>query len=206
MGDSSDKALSIWLEQAPLAELIDAAAVCATRGMGASFLFAQSVHSADPSLPGRLPLLHLRRAATRGTVRLSFPGRSARDRPRRRGGRLHGGALHAGRQAGAALPRRARGAGGAGTRNDHRLSSGDVRARVARDRTAAARQSRRDEPIRDRRLAEVSASQGIMLESLSERLCEPGGVHYGSPDKRPGRGWRRCGWPANCACRSRPAF
>ena len=24
-----------------------------------------------------------------------------------------------------------------------------------------------------------------MLESASERLCEPGGVHYGSPDKRP---------------------
>jgi FO synthase len=34
-------------------------------------------------------------------------------------------------------------------------------------------------------LRTVSASQGIMLESLSERLCEPGGVHYGSPDKRP---------------------
>jgi FO synthase len=34
-------------------------------------------------------------------------------------------------------------------------------------------------------LREVSASQGIMLESLSDRLCEPGGVHYGSPDKRP---------------------
>jgi FO synthase len=34
-------------------------------------------------------------------------------------------------------------------------------------------------------LREVSASQGIMLESLSARLCEPGGVHYGSPDKRP---------------------
>ena len=34
-------------------------------------------------------------------------------------------------------------------------------------------------------LREVSASQGIMLESLSERLCEPGGVHHGSPDKRP---------------------
>jgi hypothetical protein len=27
----------------------------------------------------------------------------------------------------------------------------------------------------------VSASQGIMLESLNARLCEPGGVHYGSP-------------------------
>jgi hypothetical protein len=34
-------------------------------------------------------------------------------------------------------------------------------------------------------LRTVSASQGVMLESLSARLCEPGGVHYGSPDKRP---------------------
>ncbi|HVY17635.1 MAG TPA: 5-amino-6-(D-ribitylamino)uracil--L-tyrosine 4-hydroxyphenyl transferase CofH [Rhodopila sp.] len=34
-------------------------------------------------------------------------------------------------------------------------------------------------------LREVSASQGIMLESISERLCQPGGVHYGSPDKAP---------------------
>jgi len=34
-------------------------------------------------------------------------------------------------------------------------------------------------------LREVSASQGIMLESGSARLCEPGGVHYGSPDKLP---------------------
>src|SRR6201995_2181402 len=34
-------------------------------------------------------------------------------------------------------------------------------------------------------LREVSASQGIMLESTIERLCAPGGVHYGSPDKLP---------------------
>ena len=34
-------------------------------------------------------------------------------------------------------------------------------------------------------LRQVSASQGIMLESISERLCAPGGVHYGSPDKHP---------------------
>jgi FO synthase len=34
-------------------------------------------------------------------------------------------------------------------------------------------------------LREVTASQGIMLESSSMRLCEPGGVHYGSPDKLP---------------------
>ena len=34
-------------------------------------------------------------------------------------------------------------------------------------------------------LRETSASQGIMLESASERLCSKGGPHYGSPDKRP---------------------
>ncbi len=36
-------------------------------------------------------------------------------------------------------------------------------------------------------LREVSASQGLMLESASARLCEPGAVHYGSPDKLPER-------------------
>ncbi len=35
------------------------------------------------------------------------------------------------------------------------------------------------------RLRRVSPSMGIMLESLSERLCEKGMPHYGSPDKVP---------------------
>ncbi|EFH80797.1 5-amino-6-(D-ribitylamino)uracil--L-tyrosine 4-hydroxyphenyl transferase CofH [Ktedonobacter racemifer] len=34
-------------------------------------------------------------------------------------------------------------------------------------------------------LRRVSVSQGIMLESASERLGERGGAHYGSPDKQP---------------------
>ena len=34
-------------------------------------------------------------------------------------------------------------------------------------------------------LREVSVSQGIMLETISERLGERGGPHYGSPDKAP---------------------
>jgi len=34
-------------------------------------------------------------------------------------------------------------------------------------------------------LRPVSASMGLMLESASDRLCEKGGPHYGSPDKRP---------------------
>jgi len=35
------------------------------------------------------------------------------------------------------------------------------------------------------RLRQVSASMGIMLESISSRLCEKGMPHYGSPDKDP---------------------
>ncbi|MGE0094203.1 MAG: 5-amino-6-(D-ribitylamino)uracil--L-tyrosine 4-hydroxyphenyl transferase CofH [Alphaproteobacteria bacterium] len=34
-------------------------------------------------------------------------------------------------------------------------------------------------------LRRVSVSQGIMLESASERLCRRGGPHFGSPDKQP---------------------
>ena len=36
-----------------------------------------------------------------------------------------------------------------------------------------------------RRLREVSVSAGIMVENVSPRLGERGGVHHGSPDKRP---------------------
>ena len=35
------------------------------------------------------------------------------------------------------------------------------------------------------RLRPVSASMGLMLENASERLCAPGGPHWGCPDKRP---------------------
>ncbi len=35
------------------------------------------------------------------------------------------------------------------------------------------------------RLRGVSISQGLMLESTSERLCARGGPHFGSPDKQP---------------------
>ena len=34
-------------------------------------------------------------------------------------------------------------------------------------------------------LRPVSASQGLMLESVSDRLCQKGGAHYRSPDKEP---------------------
>ena len=37
------------------------------------------------------------------------------------------------------------------------------------------------------RLRPVSASMGLMLENVSERLCQTGMPHYGSPDKEPAR-------------------
>lgn len=37
-----------------------------------------------------------------------------------------------------------------------------------------------------RALKAVSASQGLMLESTSEALLEPGGAHHACPDKQPG--------------------
>ena len=37
------------------------------------------------------------------------------------------------------------------------------------------------------RLREVSPSQGMMLEALADRLQEPGGPHYGAPDKTSSR-------------------
>lgn len=37
------------------------------------------------------------------------------------------------------------------------------------------------------RLRKVAPSMGLMLESASERLCERGGPHFGSPDKAPSR-------------------
>ena len=49
------------------------------------------------------------------------------------------------------------------------------------------------------RLREVTASQGLMLESVNPDLV----VHQGSPTKHPERGSRRSAPPASCASRSR---
>jgi FO synthase len=40
-------------------------------------------------------------------------------------------------------------------------------------------------PAEIAKLRRVSVSQGLMLESASQRLCERGGPHFGSPDKVP---------------------
>ena len=75
------------------------------------------------------------------------------DRARRRRGGLQGGAVHARRQAGAALPGRPGGAGRARLRDDDRVPRAHVPARARRDRPAPAREPRRDDARRASRAA-----------------------------------------------------
>ena len=168
------------------------------RAWPADLLLAQGLHSAHQALPRRLSLLHVRGSAARGQARLPLTRRGARHRARRRGRRLHRSAVHAGRQARAAIPGRARRVEGARPRHDDLLSDRDVRAGAARDRIAAACQSRRDDARGDRRPARGDG--------------EPG--HHAGVDQRAAlRPWRRslrfsrqtsrgqagdaCVWPAN---------
>ena len=106
-----------------------AAAALRDRGHGAIVSYSRKVF---------IPLTQLCRDAChyctfahpprRGAARLSDAGRGAGDRARRRGGRLPGGAVHARRQAGAALPRGARRARPARPRQHDLLSRRDVRS------------------------------------------------------------------------------
>ena len=186
MGDSSDDALLIRFEQAPLAELIDAAGRLRDEGHGRHISYSRKVF---------IPLTHLCRDVCHYCTFAERPraGRSAY---------LSSDEVLAIARAGAA----------AGC-TEALFTLGDkpeLRYRAAREAlealgyettidyleamcALALRETgllpHANPGIMERsemaRLREVSASQGIMLESLSARLCEPGGVHYGSPDKRP---------------------
>jgi FO synthase len=186
MGDSSDNALSIWLEQAPLADLIAAAGSLRDEGHGRSISYSRKVF---------IPLTHLCRDVCHYCAFAERP--------------------HAGRPAYLstnevlAVAR----AGAAAGCTEALFTLGDkpeLRYRAAREALDALgyettidylqamcavvlRETgllpHANPGIMSRSeiagLRTVSASQGIMLESLSARLCEPGGVHYGSPDKQP---------------------
>ncbi len=111
------------------------------------------------------------------------------DRARRRGGRVHRGALHARRQAGAALQEVAREELAAlGCETTPRVPGPGREAGAGGDRAAPASEPRCDEAApSSSRCRPVSASMGIMLETLSERLLAKGGPHWASPDKEPAR-------------------
>ncbi len=186
MGDSSDDALLVWLEQAPLAELIDAAGRLRDEGHGRHISYSRKVF---------IPLTHLCRDVCHYCTFAQRPraGRSAYLSP----------------DEVLALAR----AGAAAGCTEALFTLGDkpeLRYRAAREALEALGYAttidylqamcalvlretgllpHANPGIMSRSemagLRTVSASQGIMLESLSARLCEPGGVHYGSPDKRP---------------------
>jgi FO synthase len=186
MSESSDGALSVWLEQAPLAELIDAASRLRDQGHGRHLSYSRKVF---------IPLTHLCRDVCHYCT--------FAERPRaKQSAYLSADEVLAIARAGAA----------AGC-TEALFTLGDkpeLRYRAARDALDALgyettidylqamcalvlRETgllpHANPGIMNRSeiagLRTVSASQGIMLESLSARLCEPGGVHYGSPDKRP---------------------
>src|ERR1700722_19108277 len=186
MSDSSDDALLIWLEQAPLAELIDAAGRLRDEGHGRNISYSRKVF---------IPLTHLCRDVCHYCTFAQRPraGRSAY---------LSADEVFATARAGAAAgctealftlgdkpELRYRAAREALDALGHETTIDYLQAMCALVLRQTGLLPHANHGIMSRfeiaALRTVTASQGIMLESLSARLCEPGGVHYGSPDKRP---------------------
>src|SRR5215813_7213373 len=144
-------------------------------------VFAQGFYSADEALPERLPLLHVCSSAARERARVPLPRRSAGHRAGGACRGLQGGTVHARRPGGAALSNRRRRARPARTSHDLVVSG------AGREQTGLFPHLNPGHltPSDVTALRVVSLSQGLMLESVSERLCERGGPHYGSPDKHP---------------------
>jgi FO synthase len=186
MGEASDEALSLWLEQAPLAELIDSASRLRDEGHGRHLSYSRKVF---------IPLTHLCRDVCHYCT--------FAERPRaRRSAYLFSDEVLAIARAGAAAgctealftlgdkpELRYRAAREALDGLGHETTIGYLEAMCALVLRETGLLPHANPGVMNRSeiagLRRVTASQGIMLESLSARLCEPGGVHYGSPDKRP---------------------
>ena len=186
MGDSSDNALSIWLEQAPLAELIDAAARLRDAGHGRNISYSRKVF---------IPLTHLCRDVCHYCTFAERPraGRSAYLSPddvlaiARTGAAA--GCTEALFTLGDKPELRYRAAREGLEALGYKTTIDYLQAMCALVLRETGLLPHANPGVMSRfelaGLRIVSASQGVMLESVSARLCQPGGVHYGSPDKRP---------------------
>ena len=186
MGDSSDNALSIWLEQAPLADLIAAAGSLRDEGHGRSISYSRKVF---------IPLTHLCRDVCHYCAFAERPraGRRAYLSPNEVLAVARAGAAAGCTEAlftlGDKPELRYRAAREALDALGYETTIDYLQAMCALVLRETGLLPHANPGIMSRSeiagLRTVSASQGIMLESLSARLCEPGGVHYGSPDKQP---------------------
>ena len=150
-------------------------------------LFAQGVHPADAAVPRHLPLLHLRARPARGRRRpISSPDEVlAIARAGVRAG-CHEALFTLGDKPELQYEAARRALARLGYHDHDRLPRRDVRAGAARDRAAAARQSRRDDARpTSPRCAACRCRRASCWRSVSPRLCERGGPHLGSPDKVP---------------------
>jgi FO synthase len=186
MGESSDSALSVWLEQAPLAELIEAAGRVRDEGHGRQISYSRKVF---------IPLTHLCRDVCHYCTFAERPraGRSAYLTPDEVLAIARAGAAAGCTEAlftlGDKPELRYRAAREALHALGYESTIGYLEATCALVLRETGLLPHANPGLMSRSeiaaLRTVTASQGIMLESLSARLCEPGGVHYGSPDKAP---------------------
>jgi FO synthase len=183
---SSDNALSVWLEQAPLAQLIGAAGRLRDEGHGRNISYSRKVF---------IPLTHLCRDVCHYCTFAERPraGRSAYLSPDEVLAIARAGAAAGCTEAlftlGDKPELRYRAAREALKALGYKTTVDYLQAMCALVLRATGLLPHANPGVMSRSelagLRTVSASQGVMLESLSARLCEPGGVHYGSPDKRP---------------------
>ena len=186
MGEASDDALLIQLEQAPLAQLIEAAGRLRDEGHGRHVSYSRKVF---------IPLTHLCRDVCHYCTFAERPraGRSAYLSPDEVLAIARAGAAAGCTEAlftlGDKPELRYRAAQEALHALGYETTIDYLRAMCALVMRETGLLPHANPGVMNRSemagLREVSASQGVMLESLSARLCEPGGVHYGSPDKRP---------------------
>ena len=186
MGDLSDVALLIGLEQAPLAELIDAAGRLRDERHGRCISYSRKVF---------IPLTRLCRDVCHYCTFAERPrtGRSAYLSAEEvisiaRAG-VAGGCTEALFTLGDKPELRYRAAREALDALGHETTIDYLQAMCALVLRETGLLPHANPGVMRRSeiagLRTVTASQGVMLESLSTRLSDPGGVHYGSPDKSP---------------------
>jgi FO synthase len=186
MGDASDDALLIWLEGAPLPELTEAAARLRDEGHGRHISYSRKVF---------IPLTHLCRDVCHYCTFAERPRarQTAYLSPDEVLAIAHAGAAANCTEAlftlGDKPELRYRAAREALNAFGYESTIDYLKAMCALVLRETGLLPHANPGVMNRfeiaSLRTVSASQGIMLESLSARLCEPGGVHFGSPDKRP---------------------